>query len=385
MMRACRAFALLAGVLTLAAACATTGQSGDRTGAPPLALEKMGYLYVGGQSIERDGGRMYVDTMFAEYYIPARKTQPYPIIMVHGGTSTGGTYLGTPDDRQGWAEFFLRRGYAVYLVDQPARGRSAYDPATDGPLERGPPSGTEQSFTAPAKYNLWPQAHLHNQFPGTGQPGDAPYETLRRAQQPSIAGGVRMDTINRDALAALLDRIGPAIILTHSRSGPFGFLAADARPGLVKGIVSVEPNGPPFRNNAGGNSRNAPPSASERDWGITYERMTFDPPVNDPAELAPVQQAPEGPDLLGCWVATGPQRTLPHLVGVPIMIMASEAGYHAQYDHCTSHFLTQFGVANELVRLGEHGQHGNGHLLFMEKNNLEIAALIDEWLRRNVR
>jgi pimeloyl-ACP methyl ester carboxylesterase len=43
-----------------------------------------------------------------------------------------------------------------------------------------------------------------------------------------------------------LDRIGPAIILTHSQSGPFGWLIADARPNLVKAIVALEPSGPPF-------------------------------------------------------------------------------------------------------------------------------------------
>ena len=44
---------------------------------------------------------------------------------------------------------------------------------------------------------------------------------------------------------ALLDKIGPAILLTHSQSGAFGWPVADARPDLVKAIVAVEPNGPP--------------------------------------------------------------------------------------------------------------------------------------------
>ena len=44
---------------------------------------------------------------------------------------------------------------------------------------------------------------------------------------------------------ALLDKIGPAIVLTHSQSGAYGWLIADARPKLVKALVSIEPNGPP--------------------------------------------------------------------------------------------------------------------------------------------
>ena len=51
---------------------------------------------------------------------------------------------------------------------------------------------------------------------------------------------------NQDAGAALLDKIGPAIVLTHSQSGSFGWLIADARPKLVKAIIAIEPSGPPF-------------------------------------------------------------------------------------------------------------------------------------------
>jgi len=42
-------------------------------------------------------------------------------------------------------------------------------------------------------------------------------------------------------LVALLDKIGPAILLTHSSTGPIGWGATLARPQLVKGVISVEP------------------------------------------------------------------------------------------------------------------------------------------------
>ena len=35
-------------------------------------------------------------------------------------------------------------------------------------------------------------------------------------------------------------------MLTHSQSGSFGWLIADARPQRVKAIVAIEPAGPPF-------------------------------------------------------------------------------------------------------------------------------------------
>ena len=42
------------------------------------------------------------------------------------------------------------------------------------------------------------------------------------------------------ALVALLDKIGPAILVTHSQSGLFGWLAGSRSPN-VKGIISYEP------------------------------------------------------------------------------------------------------------------------------------------------
>jgi pimeloyl-ACP methyl ester carboxylesterase len=66
---------------------------------------------------------------------------------------------------------------------------------------------------------------------------------------PSLSSFPRQQELNRDAGAALLDRIGPAILLTHSQSATFGWLVADARPSLVRAIVAMEPSGPPVHDN----------------------------------------------------------------------------------------------------------------------------------------
>ena len=76
----------------------------------------------------------------------------------------------------------------------------------------------------------------------------------------------------RQAGADLLDKIGPAIIMTHSAGGPFGLLVAEARPNLVKATIIIEgAGGSAF----GGGNR----------WGISTIPVTYDPPVNDPAEI----------------------------------------------------------------------------------------------------
>ncbi len=62
------------------------------------------------------------------------------------------------------------------------------------------------------------------------------------------------------------------------------------------------------------------------------------------------------------------------------MIVASEASYHAPYDHCTAKYLTQAGVKNEFVRLPDKGIRGNGHMMMIEKNNHQVADMLIEWL-----
>src|SRR6185295_7413740 len=169
----------------------------------------------------------------------------YPIVMVHGGSQTGTNFTGTPDGREGWAQYFLRRGYAVYVVDQVARGRAGYWSQSMGPVSKSNLERVLQRFVAPERYNQWPQAKLHTQWPGAGKPGDPDFEQFFASQMPSLVDFAKQQQINRDAIAALLDRIGPAILLTHSQSGAFTWPVGELRPQLVKAMVAVEPNGPP--------------------------------------------------------------------------------------------------------------------------------------------
>ena len=118
--------------------------------------------------------------LYVEFQIPSRQTHRWPIVMIHGGGQTGTNFTGTPDGREGWSQFFLRQGYAVYVVDQPGRGRAAYEAERYGPMTRLDLENILRRFVAPERYNLWPQAHLHTQWPGAGAPG-VPLDTSRGA------------------------------------------------------------------------------------------------------------------------------------------------------------------------------------------------------------
>src|SRR5882762_10809983 len=124
------AAALVAGGI-LSFLATRTAQAADEE--PPLNLARDGFFSVGGKTTTVNGKSYVVGQMYVEMRIPQKQTHPYPIIMVHGGTRTGTTYTGTPDGRESWAQYFARRGYAVYVVDQPGRGRSGYLTEAYGP------------------------------------------------------------------------------------------------------------------------------------------------------------------------------------------------------------------------------------------------------------
>jgi pimeloyl-ACP methyl ester carboxylesterase len=300
-------------------------------------------------------------------------------VFFHGASSTGTTWMQTPDGRRGWAHFFVDQGYIVYITDQPARGRSAYDVQHQGKQIRANAANSERVNTAPAEYGLWPQAKLHTQYPGTGKRGDPVFDAGHARAVSYLASNAETQQLVQNAGTALLDRIGPAILVTHSQAGPFGWLLADARPKLVRGIVAVEPSGPPFE---GAVLAKGPARA----WGPTEIRITYDPPVNDPKDIVREKQTKaDGPDLVLCTLQAGTPRTLPNLRGIPIVIITGEASYHAPYDHCTSKYLAQAGVANEHIRLESRGIRGNAHGIPSEMNNLVSAKLVDDWLRAKVR
>lgn len=359
------------------------------TDTEPVVLSQQDWFFAGGEYVERDGETFFENAMYVERYVPGEVTQPYPVVMFHGGGQTGTNFTATPDGRRGWLHDFLRAGYPVYVIDQPERGRSGHALSVIGEsnLIRYPVSRTEARFTAPAKSMLWPQAERHTQWPGSGRRGDPVFDRFYASQIQALPDRRDIDKLNQDAGAVLLDEIGPAILLTHSQSGPFGWLIADARPNLVKAILALEPNGPPFYEVefSGGEDWCEYNDDPGRAWGITHIPVTFDPPVASPDELAPVlEDTADGPDLVRGYLPGGSPRRLPNLQGIPILLMTAEASYHATYDHCTSKFLTQAGVEHDAVRLADNGLRGNGHMVMLESNNHEAADLMIDWLASRV-
>jgi pimeloyl-ACP methyl ester carboxylesterase len=340
-----------------------------------LALAAQGFFWVGGERCDSAVGPVLRAPMYVEYWIPQDLRHPWPLVMVHGGGGQGLDFLGTADGREGWVHWFLRCGFAVYVLDRAGHGRAPFHPQIMG--EMMPPteaSYLEQRFCRPEDFpDRYPQAHLHHQWPGAGRLGDQHFDHFLAGVGPVQADLAQAHRDVQQAAAALLDAIGPSILLTHSAGAPTGWLAADIRPTLVKAIIAVEPLGPPFASAARGHLS----------WGLTASPLTYQPPAETPQDLRRQLREPTRAGAIACLVQQDPPRQLPNLRGFPILILTAEASWKAAEDHGTVDFLRQAGARVEHLRLEDRGIHGNGHAMMLELNSDAIAKVLAEWIQGN--
>ncbi len=369
----------------------------------PLMLAKQSFFYIGGRYDETQPDRHVVGQMYVEYQIPADLKHPFPIVMVHGGTATGLLWTGTPDGREGWAQYFLRQGYAVYVVDQVGRGRSPYEARVYGKQASQTTQYILERFTASERFGLWPQAKLHTQWPGKAETGDPVYDNYAASNFAGLDDRDAQSAMNVHALSLLLDRIGPSIVFVHSQAGQYAWPLAQARPALVKAIVGVEPTGPPVHDVVlrGGQARFGVTfdAATKQDdsndqfrdspdlkrYGLANHPLTYAPAISAASPLEFVrQEKADGPDLARCWRQKEPAKTLVAVGDRPILYVAAEASFYAPYNHCTVGYLEQAGVKVDFVKLADIGIRGNGHLMMLERNSDAIARVVADWLDKAI-
>jgi pimeloyl-ACP methyl ester carboxylesterase len=315
--------------------------------AEPIALRDMGSFHVGGRLVEISGkpvkeitftpggvpakvdpnGTYQVEQMYVQYFLPANETGAYPLLLWHGGGLTGVTWETTPDGREGWLNYFLRKGWSVYNSDAVERGRAGWaqypdifkgEPVfltTSNPFERFRIGAGPGSYDPdPAKRKLMPGSL----FPAEG------YDNFVKQNVP------RWTTTDDAIIAAYIaeiDRVGPCILLFHSQAGTFGFKVAQARPDKVKALIAVEPAG-----------------------------------VGDPSRADVLKNIPTL-FIYGDYIDRDSRWPKIRATGIAFADSIRAAGGSA-----------------DIVDLPKVGITGNSHMMMMDKNNTEIAALIQNWL-----
>ena len=329
-----------------------------------------------------DAGGRVINQMYVERVSRVDPPPSQRIVLVHGTDQTGLCYLQTPDGRPGWAYDLAGLGWDVYVVDQIARGRSAYDPTVHGTLTRLPLREVEALFTGPAAHQRFPHAFAHTQWPGgPGVHGNPAFDAFAASQVASLADLALAEDLNTAALGQLLRRIGPAVLVTHSQASVFGFQLCDREPGLVTAHLTIEPNGPPFYDvsHVGAPQWYASRRETGRPWGLTRRPLQYQPPAEHPDQLHPVLSRGGEAGQFDFWLQAEPVRSLPRLARTPQAVITAAASYRTDLDPWTYRYLVQAGVPAMHYRLADYGLDGNGHMMMLEANSSQIAHLLSRW------
>ncbi|MGR3809752.1 hypothetical protein [Jiulongibacter sp. NS-SX5] len=315
----------------------------------PLVLASQGSFYVGGESSDQSftelgsfgpAGHITINQMYVRYMVPQNVTGS-PVIMIHGMTLTGKTWETTPDGRIGWDEYFVRNGFPVYIPDQVGRGRSGFNQAAfnrvrgneSKPQEQAPMWRFSDETVIP-NFRIGDTTgivHSESLFP------EEALVELSKQAVPDVSMSLPNPNPTFKALADLSTDLNKATLISHSQSGSYPIEAALIDPEGIKNMILVEPG-------------HCPTELKEE-------------------QLIKLKNIPTV-------VVFGDYLDQP--TGVP-------HSWRTAYESCKifTEELTQAGGKAEIWHLPEMGYKGNSHVLMQDKNNLQIADLLMNWLNKN--
>jgi len=346
----------LAWLLAFAAGCAAPPTPPAGSPAAALAIKEQGSFAVGGTAARTPGTydnnnptaagqTFHGDHLYAFYQIP-QNPKALPIVMLHGAFQSGRSWETTPDGREGFQTIFLRRGFPVYLVDQPRRGRAGNSTVATA-IE---PTPLDQLFFDQFRIGKWPNYFDNVQFDRKPETLDQFFRSVTPNTGPYDAGLIA------DAVSALFAKTGPGILFTHSQGGGPGWLTAIKTPD-VKAIVAFEPGSgfifpagelPPAMPSAAGTlSPEAVPLAE-------FQKLTRIPIVIYYGDNFPVEPTTE----------RGQDNWRVRLAMARLWVDA----------------VNKRGGDAQLVRLPDVGIRGNTHFLMSDLNNVQIADQVSQFL-----
>ena len=346
---AIRASSTLRGAAVTSACLA---QTGGNPASSPVGVPQVGSFHLGGRQVSLSGlpcrevvltqggpplevdpnGDFETGQMYVQY---VRQSGPFakakhPLLLWHGGGLTGVTWETTPDGRPGWQQYFLNAGHDVYVSDAVERGRaswSRYPEIYDSePVFRTKRESWELFRFGPVgSYD--PAPERRTTFAGTRFDVSS-FEQLAKQTVPRWTSN---DAATQAAYDALVDRIGPCVIVAHSQGGNFAFRAALRAPDQVKAVIAIEPSGAP------------------------------DPDEVDLSGLRAVPQL----FIWGDFIDDAPfWRT-----ATPNVRRYADA-------------LARNGGVSDWMPLPELGIRGNSHMPMMDRNSDAIAGMVQDWLTR---
>jgi hypothetical protein len=323
----------------------------------PIEIQEQGSFAVGGTVITNPGTfdplnptpagqTFHGDHAYIFYQIPVN-ARKYPLVMWHGIGQFSKTWETTPDGREGYQTIFLRRGFGVYLIDQPRRGNAGRS-TVGGTITATP---DEQGWFGTFRVGIWP-----NYFEGVQFSHDSAALDQYFRQMTSNVGPIDIN-VNTDAISALFNKIGPGILVTHSHSGGMGWVTAIKNPN-IKAIVSYEPGS-----------------------GFVFP----DGEVPEPIPMAGGAMAAVKVPLSDFMKLTRIPIIIYYGDNIPDKPIANpgQDGWRARLEMARlwRDCVNKHGGDVTVVHLPEIGIKGNTHFPFSDLNNIQIADLMSKFLK----
>lgn len=327
----------------------------------PLALEEQGSFYVGGRTAHVDitgwdelgpgfgkafgmPGDATVDQMYVQFQKPAGSDKHVPLVFVHGCCLSSKTWETTPDGRMGWYEYFTRKGYPTYLAEQSGRARSGFNPAGFNEVQAGklPPEQQRKMLLATYEF-AWLIFRFGPKYgtswPDEQFPMDKVSELYKQVipdliltEVPSLGAEFASPTTKNptiDNMAELAEDLGGAVLVGHSQSSGFPTqVALKQRPG-VKGLVQLETG--------------------------CFANLTDD--------------------------------QVKVLAKIPMLVVV---GDHWDTPQPPAECRKEMKQVNDaggdftFIALPDKGLKGNSHMFMQDRNNLQVADLIADWIDHHV-
>lgn len=302
--------------------------------------------YDGGNPADFSGQTLHGDHAYVFYQKPVR-AHAYGMVFLHGYGQSSKTWETTPDGRDGFQNIFLERGYATYLVDQPRRGKAGRS-TTPAAVSARP---DDQLWFNTFRIGQWPQYYENAQFPRD----KASLEQFFRQMTPDT--GAFDETLVADALAAVFERSGDGVLVTHSAGGGPGWKTA-MQSDKIRGVIALEPGTFPFP--AGEVPEPEPTSSPFPAVGTAVAMEEFLKLTKLPIAVYFGDNIPSAPTEN--WGQDNWRVRL-------------------QLARNWARVMRKYGGDVSVVCLPDLGLRGNTHFLMADRNNVQVADVMERWMQ----
>ncbi|MBR4641220.1 MAG: alpha/beta fold hydrolase [Selenomonadaceae bacterium] len=333
---------------------------GTASAMKPVTISEQGSFMAGGKVItsagvyngvndpkDFSGNTLHGDHAYVFYQIPV-KAKKYSLVFLHGYGQSGKSWETTPDGRDGFQNIFLERGYKTFIVDQPRRGRAGQ---------------STEPYTFPAKpddqlwFNNFRMGQWPNFYDDVAFPRDE--ESLSQFFHQMTPSFPTEQKVIVDAMIAVFEKSGEGILITHSAGGGSGWMTA-IQSDKVKGVIALEPGTFPFPKGelpAVEDTTSPFPAVAQEVSREEFMQLTKIPIVVYFGDNIPTGDKPVANWGFDNW------RTRLNLARKWEAVMK------------------KYGGEVEIVYLPDVGIRGNTHFLMADLNNIEVANVMERWLK----